>query len=317
MKKILVILVLFLLGCANKSEKTNKTDNQVPTSAIMEDSTRENCFDSDVFGEDFYQGYPGYVHILLKKVDNNIYLTRYQQDFTEDEILIDEGFVKYHSDSVGVAIKTEFLSDVLLNYTCIGDTVTCYPSKGVDSMSMAKITWYSSNGSIKGLDSISITFFEDWDVGDCRNVFQSSISYFGKVYYSNFNDPEVNDIIQAITMSSGCSEEMIPFMGYTLEVDSIVDSISSYAVWDIVTLYKKYPLKTCKMKNIEGVGTMLQYHNSKEGDKKLCLTYKNNELIAIILGETGAISKSPYLYLVDRATTERKDGKSIRYSYGN
>lgn len=303
MKKILVILVLFLLGCGNKSENYQKDNQFVPsTSAIMEDSTRENCSDSDVFGEDFYQGYPGYVHILLKKADNNVYLTRYQQDFTEDEILIDEGFVKYHSDSMGIAIKTEFLSDVLLEYVC-----TRFDHR---------ITWYPHQMEpINGIDSVSITLFEDWDIEDHRNIFQSSISYFGKIYYSDFDEFEVNDIVQVIT-ASGYPEQLIPFIGCSLDVDSIVDAIPSYTVWDIFTIYKRYPLKTCKMKNIDGVGTMLQYHNLKEGDKKLCLTYKNNVLVAINLGENSAISRSPYLYLVDMAIIN-KDGGSIRYTYSN
>jgi len=294
MKKVLVILVLFLLGCGNQSEKS-KESNQFPTTSAVEDSTNY----SESNEEEIYEGYPKSIHIFLNKKDNNILLTKYcpEKDFTEGKI-IDEGFVKYHSDSNGIAIKTEFIGNVLLNYDCIR-----YDDK---------VLWYSpQTESINGIDSISITLFEDWEILGHRNIFQSSISYFGKTYHSDFDEFEVNDIIQAITMS-GCSEEMIPYVGCCLKVDSI-----SCTLWDIISISKKYPFKTCKLKNINderGIETMLLYENlAKNTENNLSLIYKNNKLTSIILGGSGVISENPYLDLVDKVI--KRD--SIPLMYGN
>lgn len=314
MKNLIIIVLLgLLIGCGNQSKKAKEGNNQpqtitnIDSVGIAIDELNVDSVDIAIDELDEIEDYEGslrFVHVFLKREDNNVFLTKYcsEKNINGDEYLIDEGFVKYHSsDSSGIAIKADFLSKVLLDYSFIK----------FDN----KMAWYPQNGSKKGIDSVSITLFDNeaWYIENRRNIFQSKITYFGKDYYSDFDDFEVNDIIEVI-IASGCPEECIPYIGYVLAVDSIVDvngesgyvtSELQYTLWDIICLSQKHPLKRCKLINIDdevrGTSTMLLYENLEKDDNILDLIYKNNLLKFVILGGNRVISNNIFdLYLINK-----------------
>lgn len=85
---------------------------------------------------------------------------------------------------------------------------------------------------------------------DDYGLFQSGVLYKDSWYESEYDDPELKDLLRATGLSEASLKVVGDFVGISFPVankDGQLDHIgynhSTYRVWDIITLYAGHPLK--------------------------------------------------------------------------